>query len=104
MAVVSAELADSILARDGWTCRYCHGPVRPAPVGGPVTDDTATIDHLVPKAAGGGDDSMNLVTACWRCNRRKGSQILPVERIRREQRLSGWLGAQQRRARARTTG
>lgn len=34
----------------------------------------ATVDHLVPRALGGTDDQWNLVSACHRCNSRKGNR------------------------------
>lgn len=43
-----------------------------------VTLETMTLDHLIPKANGGGDGVTNLVTACLTCNRAKGATD-PVE-------------------------
>lgn len=37
-------------------------------------DDLATIEHLIPKAAGGTDAITNLVVACARCNQEKGTE------------------------------
>lgn len=34
-----------------------------------------TIDHIVPRARGGTDDSANLVAACWDCNFRKRARL-----------------------------
>ena len=51
-----------ILRRDGWSCRYCGG-------GGPFQ-----IDHVTPVAHGGSTTDHNLVTACEKCNQRKGVQ------------------------------
>jgi 5-methylcytosine-specific restriction endonuclease McrA len=31
------------------------------------------VDHVVPRAEGGSDDTMNLVTSCFDCNRGKGA-------------------------------
>ena len=31
------------------------------------------MDHIIPKERGGGDDWENLVTACLRCNLKKGN-------------------------------
>lgn len=33
-----------------------------------------TVDHIVPKAAGGGDEETNLQTLCRTCNSRKGGR------------------------------
>jgi len=49
-----------VLRRDTNTCYYCG-------------DNNAThVDHVVPKAMGGGDELDNLVAACATCNQRKG--------------------------------
>lgn len=49
----------AVYARDGRACRYC----------GAAAD--LTIDHVVPRIQGGGDDLGNLVVACRACNYRK---------------------------------
>ena len=55
----------SVFARDNYTCQYC----------GVQTRDL-TIDHIVPKRAGGGMQWDNLVACCRRCNTRKGDKML----------------------------
>jgi hypothetical protein len=51
-----------IFERDGYACRYCAKR---------LTRHTATLDHVVPVAAGGGHGWDNLVTACLECNSSK---------------------------------
>lgn len=51
-----------VLNRDAHTCYYCGA------------NDATHVDHVVPKAKGGGDELDNLVAACARCNLRKGSK------------------------------
>lgn len=53
----------NIHRRDGFRCQYC----------GEKNGDM-TIDHIVPKSRGGVDSWDNLVTACRRCNNKKGSR------------------------------
>jgi 5-methylcytosine-specific restriction endonuclease McrA len=53
----------AVLARDGHRCVYCS-----------VRADT--IDHVVPRSRGGGNEWTNVVAACARCNHRKGSKLL----------------------------
>jgi 5-methylcytosine-specific restriction endonuclease McrA len=53
----------NILRRDGHNCQYCG-----------ATSVTLTVDHIIPKSRGGEDSWENLVSACLRCNNRKGSQ------------------------------
>jgi 5-methylcytosine-specific restriction endonuclease McrA len=54
----------TIFARDNFTCQYC----------GSTTKDL-TIDHVVPKRAGGQASWENLVTCCRRCNMKKSDKL-----------------------------
>ncbi len=56
-----------IFKRDGFVCQYCGRR--------PPTVELET-DHIVPKAKGGDDDPVNLVTSCFDCNRGKGARLL----------------------------
>lgn len=56
-----------VFKRDGFKCQYCG---RSSP------DVILECDHIVPIAAGGGNDILNLVTACRDCNRGKGKREL----------------------------
>ena len=51
----------NILHRDGHTCQYCG-----------YTGDELTLDHVIPRSRRGGDSWENIVTACVRCNVKKG--------------------------------
>jgi len=53
----------SVLARDNYTCQYCG-----------VRGKDLTIDHVVPKWAGGPHTWDNLVACCRRCNLKKGDK------------------------------
>lgn len=53
----------NILHRDGHSCQYCG-----------YSGDELTLDHIIPRSRGGGDTWENIVTACVRCNVRKGSR------------------------------
>lgn len=61
---VSARLRFEVLRRDRFTCHYCG---RSAP------HVEMTIDHVNPRALGGGDTADNLVAACVECNGGKSS-------------------------------
>ncbi|WP_127121272.1 HNH endonuclease [Chryseotalea sanaruensis] len=50
----------NIFKRDNFECQYCG------------TKRDLTIDHVIPRAKGGKDSWTNLVTACKRCNAKKG--------------------------------
>lgn len=52
----------NIFKRDNFECQYC------------ATKRDLTIDHVVPKARNGKDTWTNLVTACKKCNAKKGEQ------------------------------
>lgn len=53
---------ENIFKRDNYTCAYC----------GKYRD--LTIDHIHPKSKGGKDSWDNLISACFKCNSRKGDR------------------------------
>ncbi len=55
----------NLFARDRNQCQYC-GRLFPS--------SELTIDHVLPRAQGGGDSWTNLVCACVACNARKGGR------------------------------
>jgi 5-methylcytosine-specific restriction endonuclease McrA len=57
----------TVLARDHYTCQYCGAT--------PGRVDL-TVDHIVPRSRGGETTWDNVVTACRRCNVRKGNRPL----------------------------
>jgi 5-methylcytosine-specific restriction endonuclease McrA len=59
----------TVLARDNYTCQYCGDQPGKA---------NLTVDHVVPRSRGGEHTWDNVVTACARCNRRKGNRT-PAE-------------------------
>jgi len=52
----------NIMKRDAYQCLYCG------------STKNLTLDHLLPKSRGGGSSWTNLVTACMRCNTKKGDR------------------------------
>lgn len=50
-----------VLARDSYECAYCG-------------EAATEVDHIIPRAKGGGHELENLVACCKRCNGRKGSR------------------------------
>lgn len=52
----------ALYIRDDFTCGYCGRDLRNA------SPREVTLDHLLPRSAGGDNESTNLVTACLRCN------------------------------------
>ncbi len=63
-------------------CYYC---------GASFYSHKMTIDHVVPKSAGGGDIK-NIVYACMSCNAKKGSKPLSAFRLRLLQERISWPG------------
>jgi len=61
---LGSKVRFEIFKRDGFTCQYC-GRKTPAVI--------LEVDHVVPVASGGSDDTDNLVTSCFDCNRGKGA-------------------------------
>ena len=57
----------NIYARDEFRCQYCGKKFEPRDL---------SFDHVVPKRFGGKTEWTNIVTACCRCNRRKGGRVL----------------------------
>ena len=76
----------NIYARDKYNCQYC---------GKRFPTEDLTFDHVVPVARGGKKKWDNIVTACFRCNHRKGGRTpaeARMELIRRPTEPS-WLPA-----------
>ena len=79
---------ENVLSRDNYTCQYCGSKPR-THTGKPILEDL-TIDHVIPRALAKGNKVFlrnlnswkpvssweNLVCACVRCNRKKGSLSL----------------------------
>lgn len=64
----------AVLARDNFTCWLCGGATSKTY----RYDDpwSPTLDHVIPRAAGGTDDLTNLRTAHAICNSLKGAQLM----------------------------
>ena len=57
----------NVFLRDRFSCQYC---------GNKFPTQELTFDHLVPRSLGGTTNWKNVVTACSRCNLKKGN-LLP---------------------------
>lgn len=58
----------ALYIRDGFTCAYCGRDLRNADA------RDVTLDHLLPRSAGGSNEATNLITACLRCNSQRGNK------------------------------
>lgn len=56
---------ENIYVRDNFTCQYCKGQFSPRQL---------TMDHVVPAVQGGKKIWTNIVTACIKCNQKKGGR------------------------------
>lgn len=57
----------NVYARDGWKCQYCgdqHGW------------NGLTLDHVIPRSAGGKTNWTNIVSCCYKCNRIKADRTI----------------------------
>jgi 5-methylcytosine-specific restriction endonuclease McrA len=54
-----------IYTRDKFRCQYC---------GAKKTASELTLDHILPRSRGGDNSPINVVTACLKCNNRKGDR------------------------------
>ncbi len=68
--IKKAAMKQVLIQKTGSVCARC---------GKKILIREVTIDHVVPKYRGGGDDARNLVPLCKKCNRQKGSRIVDPE-------------------------
>lgn len=80
----------NLYARDNYRCQYCH---RFFP------EKDLTLDHVVPVVRGGRKTWDNILTACIRCNQRKGDRtpeeagLKPLARPSAPKWLPGMVGS-----------
>lgn len=65
---ISTELRRLVKARADYRCKYCLLPSG-------VAFFPHEVDHVVAEKHGGLTEAGNLAFTCWRCNRRKGSDL-----------------------------
>lgn len=61
---ISGDVQQKIWARDGFKCMYC---------GREMGEVQLSVDHFDPLEFGGAETQENLISACRKCNKRKGS-------------------------------
>lgn len=70
--MIGPKLRFEVFKRDNYTCQYC----------GKSGDGIKLhVDHIRPVASGGGNDRMNLITACAECNMGKGACELTEQQL-----------------------
>ena len=70
------KLRFEILKRDNFMCQYCGRSPR-------KNKCRLQIDHIIPKAKGGGDDINNLITSCEECNQGKKDILLEERQLQK---------------------
>lgn len=68
----------AIYHRDAFDCVLCRQVFPLDPFGRGLT-----LDHVIPRSAGGSDRPDNLVTACWTCNSSRQDAPYPANILRR---------------------
>src|SRR5687768_14408598 len=56
---------DRLFTEDGYRCAYCLTDLWQLPI------ESRTVDHILPRKAGGTNDPTNLIAACHSCNSRR---------------------------------
>jgi 5-methylcytosine-specific restriction endonuclease McrA len=74
----------NLYQRDAYTCQYCHKE---------HPSSQLTYDHVLPRSRGGQTSWTNVVTACIRCNLKKGNKLPNQANLKllKEPREPKWL-------------
>lgn len=62
---ISGVVQQKVWARDGFICRFCYRQ---------MGEVQLTVDHFQPLELGGANDGSNYISACRKCNKRKGNK------------------------------
>lgn len=74
MAGLSASLREQVFSRAKERCEYCQTARR-------LIAMPLVVDHIIPRSAGGSDETENLCASCYRCNEYKGPRTLARDPI-----------------------
>ena len=73
---ISKKVRFEVFKRDKFTCQYC---------GKSAPDVVLEVDHIKPVSKGGNNSMLNLVTACFECNRGKTNTELSDDTVVKKQ-------------------
>lgn len=63
--ILMSPTRSNIYWRDLYRCQYCYNK---------FSTSELTLDHVIPKSRGGEKNWLNIVTACEKCNQKKGNK------------------------------
>lgn len=67
----------NIFERDNYTCQYCtKRPKDKQSAIKWVEENVLNLDHVVPRSRGGRTTWTNIVSACYKCNTKKGDRLI----------------------------
>ena len=78
---ITAARRAAIYQRDGFTCYLC-GCELDTNKANVLAPNAATLDHVIPRAKGGSDDSANLRACCRACNSAKSDHDLETFKLK----------------------
>ena len=56
-------------------CYYCRRP---------LTNEMATLDHVIPLSRGGRTNQKNCILSCYPCNKKKGDKFFGTRRLTKQ--------------------
>lgn len=68
------RLRKRLIATREHRCHWCGRPLDPAAK--PRTPAAIELDHIIPVASGGTNETTNLTLACYPCNRSKSDRMM----------------------------
>ncbi len=84
----------NLFERDKYTCQYCGVKPKNKRVSLKWMEEKAlNLDHVVPRSRGGKTTWTNIVSACYKCNTKKGNKLLYEIgwKLRTEPKAPAWL-------------
>ena len=71
---LSERARQAVIRRARGYCEYCRSPM-------PYSPDPFSVEHIVPRAAGGGNETSNLALSCQGCNNLKFVSIEALDPV-----------------------
>ncbi len=84
----------NLFERDKYTCQYCGEKPQNRRVALKWMEEKAlNLDHVVPRSRGGKTTWSNIVSACYKCNTKKGNKLLKEIgwKLIKQPKIPAWL-------------